>query len=197
MRFVFIFACIISIPNASLSDISDSQNSCSATQQNVVEQALKTARDGIAKSIDAMSFSNLADEQRFARWFGTNAGNAVQEVKRTFELAQTFSSISNIWCPIANSPELEFSVNELAAYFPDGSGNIYLAPEFFQQSAAGKDSFAGVIFHELTHIEAVGPTRDHEYGVTDTQALAISDPDKARKNADNFQYYIEDLLFGI
>lgn len=178
MRFAALLSCIILIPTVSLSDISDSQIPCSDAQQNIVEQAIKTSQDGIAQSIDAMALSNVADEQRFARWFGTNAENAVQEVKRTFEFAQTFSSISNIWCPIANSPELEFSLNELAAYFPDGSGNIYLAPEFFEQSATGKDSFAGVILHEITHIEAVAPTMDHEYGVADAQALATSDLEK-------------------
>lgn len=187
----------IVISTSALADIADSQIPCTPAQQAIVTTALSEVRNGIPRAIDALAMTNQADEARFYRWFGTNADGAVDQVRGVFEQAALHVNISNIWCPLANLPELGWSANELAKYYTDGSGSIYLAPDFFSLSAGGTDSFAGVIFHELTHVEAVGNTDDNAYGISDSENLAQTDPVKARTNADNYQYFLESILFGI
>jgi peptidyl-Lys metalloendopeptidase len=56
------------------------------------------------------------------------------------------------------------------------------------------DNPLGVVVHELTHLFAA--TEDHVYGRTECKQLAISNHTEARENADNFEYYCEDVLLG-
>ena len=44
------------------------------------------------------------------------------------------------------------------------------------------------VYHEVSH--KVIDTVDYDYGPTDCRALALSDPDLAVKNADNYGYFI-------
>jgi len=71
-----------------------------------------------------------------------------------------------------------------------------LTPAFFKMPNTGVDSQRGTIVHELTHVVGVG-LKPELYGPSEAKNLAKSDPTKARKNSDNYQYYVEDLLWGI
>ena len=73
----------------------------------------------------------------------------------------------------------------------------------------GEDSKAGALSHEMSHFIDIGQTRegmanadalfaeptggteDYIYGAGPARNLATRDPDKALRNADNFEYYIE------
>jgi peptidyl-Lys metalloendopeptidase len=69
-----------------------------------------------------------------------------------------------------------------------------LGPGFFAAPLVGRDSKAGTLIHELSHIE-VG-TQDYAYGA----AAVLSLPsDEAANNADTYEYYAEDsytILYG-
>jgi peptidyl-Lys metalloendopeptidase len=53
----------------------------------------------------------------------------------------------------------------------------------------GHDSKAGTIIHELSHL--VGGTGDKAYGTVNCSALAKSNPGKAVRNADSYEYFAE------
>jgi peptidyl-Lys metalloendopeptidase len=64
---------------------------------------------------------------------------------------------------------------------------------FWETERTGRDTQGGVIVHEASHYDAGGGTDDHEYGEVPALDLAKDDPEKARNNADNIEYYCEDL----
>ncbi len=70
-------------------------------------------------------------------------------------------------------------------------------------SLKGKNSVGGTLIHELSH--NICRTEDHEswdntgecYGTDDCLALANHMPRRAWYNADNIEYYCEDVAYGI
>jgi len=76
-------------------------------------------------------------------------------------------------------------------YSGDPDLEIYLDKLFWTAPLIGRDSQAGTIIHEISHFKFIGGTKDHEYGLTDAKQLAIDNPNKALRNADNFEFYLE------
>jgi hypothetical protein len=81
---------------------------------------------------------------------------------------------------------------------------IGLCEDFFAKTSEGaatvqlrgKDCVAGVLLHELSH--NICGTRDHAYSKTAALQLALeADASKAWYNADNIEYFCEDVLYGI
>ncbi|QRV77984.1 peptidyl-Lys metalloendopeptidase [Ceratobasidium sp. AG-Ba] len=70
---------------------------------------------------------------------------------------------------------------------------VYLCPQFWEAPMVGVDSKAGTIVHENSHFYQNGGTEDHEYGQTGCKDLAKNDPDKAIRNADSHEYFVEGL----
>ena len=93
--------------------------------------------------------------------------------------------------------DLPWNVDESAAVIEGETSTIYLAIPFFNLVDQGADSRAGTLVHELTHQSTVGSTKDYAYGETKAKALALLNPAKARGNADNYEYYLEDVFFGL
>ena len=59
----------------------------------------------------------------------------------------------------------------------------------------GNDSVAGVLLHELSH--NICGTKDHAYSMSDALDMAKDEPSKAWYNADNIEYFCEDVMYGI
>ncbi|MBC9176135.1 M35 family metallo-endopeptidase [Pseudoroseomonas ludipueritiae] len=178
-------------------DIVSSQRPCTTQQRQAIDAAIAKARQGLQKATEALKKPTEADTDRFTRWFGAPSSDAAESVRHVYERALTMMNFQSFWCPIVNSDELQWSVNEVAAIWPPTPTAIYLAPYFFDMATTGADSRAGTIIHELTHQESVGGTKDVEYGQEKAKAMAQNNPSQARRNADNYQYYAEDLLFGL
>jgi Lysine-specific metallo-endopeptidase len=87
--------------------------------------------------------------------------------------------------------------------------NIGLCSDFFAKQhgsrtieRAGFDSVGGVLIHELSH--NLCGTMDHElddgtdaYGTVDCQTLAVQAPWRAWYNADNIEYFCEQVTYGL
>ncbi len=56
-------------------------------------------------------------------------------------------------------------------------------------------SQAGTLIHELSHFLVVADTHDHCYSRTECSDMAERDARRARTNADNYQYYVEDVTY--
>ena len=83
---------------------------------------------------------------------------------------------------------------EFAESVRHGPLKIGLGPSFFEAPLVGRDSKAGTIIHELSHIEL--GTLDYAYGVPAVLTLSA---DQAANNADTYEYYAEDsytILYG-
>lgn len=68
--------------------------------------------------------------------------------------------------------------------------NIFIGGAFWDAKIKrGKDTKAGTIIHELSHL--LHNTKDHYYGTGAAKRNAKNDPAKATTNADNYEYLAE------
>jgi peptidyl-Lys metalloendopeptidase len=177
--------------------IEEQKKACSPAQKAALDDALKASRAGLLKVIDSLKSNALADKNRFKKWFG-GAGTAaeIQAVSKVYETALTLSSFSTYWCPNNSIPELVWDVGDLAAVHPSAPGAMFFTPAFFDRPTIGTDSQQGTIVHELSHRSGAS-LKPEVYQPGPAKNLALTKPADARKNGDNFQYYYEDLLFGV
>jgi len=67
--------------------------------------------------------------------------------------------------------------------------NINMCPLFFSI----EDEDITTLVHELSHFLQIGGTEDVVFGPEDSRQLALSDPDSAVRNADNYGYFISNM----
>lgn len=72
-----------------------------------------------------------------------------------------------------------------------GRDYIGLCGAFFKAPLTGEDSRAGTLLHDLTHV--VAGTQDYTYGRKNAQKRAAGNPNEAVDNADNYEFFMEDL----
>jgi len=80
-----------------------------------------------------------------------------------------------------------------AYVYPTDPSTVYLCGAFWKAPTSGWDSTPGVIVHETSHFNVIGGTQDYVYGNSGAKSLAISNPDRAVANADNYEYFAESL----
>jgi peptidyl-Lys metalloendopeptidase len=157
---------------------------CTSQQQG---KAL-TAVDN-ATIMSAASKNDLADGSSplYSTWFGAYKANRYNTVKGNFNaIADAFQNETiTINCTDAGLPYY--------AYVYAGSPyEIYVCYYFFHAPNVGRDSAAGTLVHEMSHFNVVAGTVDYVYGEANAMWLAQTDPRKATKNADNYEYFAED-----
>ena len=74
---------------------------------------------------------------------------------------------------------------------------VYLCAKFFSTGVKGYDSKGGVFSHEVSHFNRVAGTVDFVYTPSKAKTLAEEEPQKAIKNADNYEYFAESVLFKL
>ena len=78
-----------------------------------------------------------------------------------------------------------------AYVYPGGPLEIFFCDQYWKAPLAGGfDTKSGTILHELSH--EVHGTGDYTYGTSGAKALAVSNPNQATMNADNYEYNMED-----
>ncbi len=170
----------------------ESFSACSAQQQSTILEALISAQ-AIARA-SFQSLTNTSAEarvsaNRYINWFGTYQGSRYDTV------ISHFDGIS----ASLEDEELDFdcSCNEdyYAYIIPSVPNKIFLCNAFWPAPLTGTDSRAGVLVHEVSHFRDVADTLDSAYGQTACEALAVSNPDKAIRNADSHEYFAENTPF--
>lgn len=181
---------------ASASDVDKHKQPCSADDTRAATKAMADAKAALNKAIDTFKSPSAADVPRQSRWFGALSSASAKQVQGAYESALTLATFTQFYCPRVNDLDFAWEAGDLAAVHPAAPGAIFLTPAFFKKPVTGSDSQAGTFVHELTHLVGIG-LHPEWYGVAKAKNLAASDPVKARNNSDNYQYYVEDLLFKI
>lgn len=132
------------------------------------------------------------------KWMGDDS----EEVKKmlTDRITKEIEVLSNM--DRSNFKSAEPGNNDCFAYvYPnDKTHTVYLGDSFEPAPETGSDSKAGTLIHEVSHFNDVAGTDDvvHPacggktcYGTKNAENLAKKSPSDAQKNADNFEYYIE------
>lgn len=125
----------------------------------------------------------LGNDALYAEWFGTHTQTRFQAVR------DHYSKI------LSDMEQKTFTYDltgqgcrpGVYAYTYKNSTTIWMCDQFWNSPATGTDSKAGTVVHEHSH--ASSATDDLAYGQTNCRQLAISDPDKAVRNADSHEYY--------
>lgn len=156
------------------------------------EQARKDAIAMLNKSLAALDKWDDDTKEKARTWFGDDSEEVRKTMrKRTSKAIQHLEGMSEKNFELADPKE-----GDVYAYvYPDKEDKIYLGNGFDSAPATGDNSKAGTLVHETSHFNSVGGTDDvdNTYGHGDCQDLAEKDPKKAQNNADNFEYFVEDV----
>lgn len=169
---------------------------CTTTQQAAIQRAESMAKWmlPIALGSNPGGRSQIAaDSKYYAEWFGAHTSTRANKAKQKLEqIAAGLGSGVNYKCHLATANQCD---DAIAWVVPLLGNKVNLCESFFTQVGVGWDTKWGILVHELSHLLAL--TGDHEYGRTDCIDLADSDPDKAVKNADSYEYFVEDIYLGL
>ena len=157
---------------------------CSTDQQTTLVSAVASAS---TMANGAVSYLNgtPAATQRYTTWFGSYSSANWNEVKGHFV---------NIKDALDTKPltlDCACKKSYYAYVFPNQPYKIYVCRAFWTAPLSGTDSKGGTLIHELSHFTVIAGTDDFAYGQTAAKQLAITDPAKARFNADSHEYFAE------
>lgn len=181
-----------------------------AAAGNKADKYLNQAKEGfkdvstlLGKADSALIKADLnardrTEKERFERWFGPYTQPHIDVVKTIIhtmvrQLANT-STVTIQYDPASPTFAYVFPVAPVGtppATLP--AITIYLGSAYFTAPKLGKDSQAGTVIHELSHM--VGHTDDIAlggevcYGETRCKNLATANAAQAQANADNYLFY--------
>lgn len=184
------------ISEGSVAQVDQHRKVCDAAQTVTIGKAVLDAKVNIDRAIETFDSPTSSDVQRQTKWFGGLNSSTAAAVKKVYEDALTQANLTQYWCPTGNDLSFKWDVGDLAAVHPSSPGAMFFTPAFFNKSATGLDSQMGIVIHELTHLVGVG-LKPEVYGISKSKALALNEPAKSRNNSDSFEYYVEDLAFGL
>ena len=156
---------------------------CSPQQRQMVDEAIVEARRRLATAITFVQ--TRPEDPYIRRWFGEGQNNLVLKNLQTTQQRLNQSQQLTIHC---NDPQ---TCRGQFAYARRSANLLGLCRPFFQARFEGQDNRWGIIIHEVTHLAAL--TGDYAYQPRGAQALAKSDPSRAARNADNYEYFVEFL----
>ena len=158
---------------------------CSATQQTDAAAGVAQAR---AYSQDARGYlAGSTHGPRYTTWFGAYTSGDWATMN------QHFVAIDDAIDQTNNQVIIDCSChqNYYAYVYPSQAYRIYVCNAFWTAPTSGTDSKGGTLIHETSHFTVVAGTDDWVYGQSGAKSLAISDPAKARDNADSHEYFAE------
>lgn len=189
--------------NAGADSFDGHRKTCDSTQQQFARAAVNEAKAMLASAIKTLPPNNSVSGARFKRWFGGAEGDDDPAIKGVYREVAVFLDIKQYWCPNMSLPG--DSAGRLAFVPANSFFEIFLDAGFFNLGTTGADTRGGTIVHEAAHqattAKIVDTDRDGDgkpdYGIDNAMRLAKSAPGKARRTADNLEYYVEDTAHGI
>lgn len=174
-----------SLSASTIESASLSFSQCSATQKATVNNALAAARRQVTDSLDALQ----ADQRgkAYISWFGAYSPSRDTAIKSHFSrLNEALNSK-----PLAI--DCGCQARHYAYVYAHEPYQLYLCQAFWSAPITGNDSRAGTLLHTLSHFKVVAASDDYAYGAAGARALARSNPARAIENADNLEYFAENL----
>lgn len=188
---------IIAISTAHADGFDRYRAACQAEQLATVQKAITKANGVLIEVTRALPPNNSLVGKKFQRWFGGPEGSSDPAVEGVFAEALSFLGFKTFWCPNASFPK---DRPHRIAFVPQGAnpfGEVFVSAAFFDLPTTGANSQAGTVIHEVVHLATRATIKDVVYGTRAAAALADQDPARARRNADNYEYFVEDLVDGI
>ena len=178
---------------------------CAASDQQIAESARATAAMALKLARGRLVANDQKAKELLTRWYADNSVATHAAILSLLDRTAAWLAAAGFYCQYANdgslvemvaTPSGTIAVDHAGATYafvdPDDATRIYLGLRFFSAPDMGADSKFGTIIHEVTHYWLTGNTEDVAYTKTKCLALATQDPALARKNADSFQYFVEE-----
>lgn len=163
--------------------------SCSVSQQAELQSALlaaETIARNASVALGSLGVGQRSDSPRYAQWFGTYSETRFNIVNAGFSNIRSVLENNRIDFICGCLRDGTFAFINRARPF-----EINLCPAFWPAAENGRDSRSGTIVHELSHFNEILGTNDFRYGQGPASALALTNPDQAVLNADNYEYFAE------
>ncbi|KAG9089331.1 hypothetical protein FRC07_012358 [Ceratobasidium sp. 392] len=168
-------------------------NNCNDQQNGVIDTAALKAATMVKDGFDhiTLRYSNWSD--RLLKWFGLRSDDQADRIRFTLTRLRNQNFRQYTYDCRCND------VGTFAYVDPERSGYINICPSFWTAPDQGLNSKgnssekkSGIIVHEASHYVAIADTEDVVYGTADAQTLAREWREWAVRNADNFEYFVED-----
>jgi peptidyl-Lys metalloendopeptidase len=167
---------------------------CAGTELATAKSAMVVAKEALTTAITALDSSDNGNLDKAAAWLGVRSSSDAQAAKGVLQRALTFASDPAYLCDNSTYRVLK---DVYAHVLPTDPFVIKLGAFFWSAPDRGFDSKPGTLVHEMTHFGLVGGTRDRAADLASSRALAQSDPVAARGNANNYEYFVEAVAFGL
>lgn len=210
-RFPFVIVVILVAAGFGVRKAEAAPVPCVAGDLQVAKTAQTDARGTLQAAINFIKGSDPKTKALLVRWFGASDASTVASVSGVFGRSNQWLGTVSFYCLYQNDGSnvsdiptaagmirVDYS-GELFAYVnPADLGKVNLGLAFFKAPAStGYDSKLGTLVHEMTHYWITGNTNssfDDEYDKTKCLDMAKNNPTKAKENAQNYEYFIEEWL---
>jgi len=155
-----------------------------------IKKALEEQKKLLEKRKTELEKWDSSAQEDFKKWFGTTDEEARTTIQKRIDKVLEYNNNMTLDNFEAAEPPKDKEKNLYAYVYPFKDDKIYLGQSFCNSNFTGEDSKAGVLCHEMSHFLG---TKDHVYGSSNAKKLAEKNSRKALENADNFEYYCEDV----
>ena len=139
-----------------------------------------------------------AVQASFLKWFGTAGGDAraliALRIEKMLLLVKTRRHEDILRAGFDKDRWIGYGAVFAYVYRDDPDQRIFIGADYHAAPDTGSDSRAGVLIHEMSHFSEVGGTMDYWYGQAECAKLARSNSSEALRNADSFEYFMEDAF---
>ena len=156
-----------------------------------LQSATTAWSDALTLATDANTYlSSGKSGLRYTTWFGTVDATRLERVKSGAQRIQAMLTSGSIGLHCNQS---QCTPSTYGYTYPTDIKTkvIYLCEAFFSAPRLGTDSRAGTIIHFLSQFTDLAGADTHAYGTESAKRLAMTQPDLAVKNSDNFEYFFE------
>jgi peptidyl-Lys metalloendopeptidase len=167
---------------------------CVGTELATAKASLEQAKGALAKSIANLENGDSTTATKATIWLGVRNSGEAEQVKNVLNRALALAGNPSFLCDNVTYKNLG---DVYAHVLPTDPFIIKLGAFFWAAPDTDFDSKPGTIIHEMTHFSSVGATADLAGDTTSSKSLALSDPAGARRNANNYEYFVESVAFGL
>jgi hypothetical protein len=178
--------------------LQSSDPACKGAELETANEAKEAARKGLDQAIAAIDSGESAHAKRLTEWLGVKSSEEAKEVRDALVMARGFLDGILFVCSV----KTDLRIGDVYAYVrADKAFVITLSAFFFSAPDRGYSSKAGIVVHEMTHFVLAGASKDprtrKEYGTAPARARAATQPSAARRNAENLEYFVESVMYGL
>lgn len=180
--------------------VADTYAHCTKTEAATIARAVSDA-----KRIALTAAAAVGDTPEFETWFGKHDAEIAETVRRNLKAVVSAIRTGAVSTTCENVSRHGCEQGIYAYVYDDEPYLVHICPPFFElpnmarlQPGQRNSNFgtrAGTIVHEISHFAVVADTDDNCYARDVCAEMAQDDPWRAVRNADSYQYYVEDVTY--